>query len=119
MSVQDFKIDPDSGDMVLQEDGFFSTVEDNERVAQACKIRLRTQAGEWILDTSSGLDYLGEIFIKGPDFVLIRARVVEQLRQVPDVREVQSVELEPTASTRELAVNFVVRSSFGPAIGSV
>lgn len=119
MPFEDFKIDDTTGDITLGPNGYFLTVEGAERVAQQCEIRLRTQFGEWLLDTSSGMDWLDTVFVKNPDFVLIRARVIEQLRQVPDVQSVDSVALEPDFETRTMQIIFKVTTPYGPANGTV
>lgn len=119
MPFEDFKIDDVTGDIEFGPTGYFLTVEGAERVAQQCEMRLRTQLGEWLLDVASGMDWLDTVFIKNPNFVLIRARVIEQLRQVPDVQSVDSVTLEPDFETRTIQISFKVKTPFGPTNGSV
>ena len=51
------KIDPDSRDLVIGDDGHLMTVSDDETTAQAVRLTLQTWKGEFFLDTTHGTDY--------------------------------------------------------------
>lgn len=58
----DIKVD--DNDNIVIENGDIAIVKDAEEVEQSLKIRLKMWLGEWFLDESLGLDFLGKIFKK-------------------------------------------------------
>lgn len=113
MAFEDFYLDPATGDLALNDNGEFKAVEEIRRIGQACRIVCTTHLGEWLLDTSSGIDYINEVFIKNPDENLIRARFYQQLSRVPGVISVDSVTTTPDFSTRTLNIEFSVQTEYG------
>lgn len=55
----DIKVD--DNDNIVLENGDIAIVKDIEEIEQSLKIRLQMWLGEWFLDESLGLDFLGKI----------------------------------------------------------
>ena len=85
-------------------------------IAQRIRVRLRTQLGEYDYDLSMGVDYLGVVFRKNPDMLLIRSIVVEQILAVPGTREIISLDLIQDNLTRQLTIDFRVLAQSGAII---
>lgn len=93
-------------------DGDLVLVSGAAAVRQRVLIRLRTQLGEWALDTRLGLDYLGEIFGPQPDVGLIRSRVLALVAGTPGVLQVRFVRVEQTG--RKLTIEFIFLTEDDP-----
>lgn len=107
-TIRDLKL-TDALDVAV-EDGDLVLIEDADVVAQQLRIRLSRLVGEWYLDATSGVDYLGEVFPKGsPREAAIREAIVT----TPYVLALAKFEVTYAASTRHLAIEFEAATSFG------
>lgn len=61
------------------EDGRLAMVRDADAVAQRIKSRLSLNKGEWFLDRSAGVDYIGRSQLKPFDPTLLSAEIVAQI----------------------------------------
>jgi hypothetical protein len=95
-----------SGDLELV-NGDLVFVRGLDAVRQRVLIRLRTQRGEWAYDTTSGLDYLGEVLRKDADLALIRARILALVGSTPGVLQVRFIDVTVDNATRTLRASFV------------
>ncbi|MCK5445091.1 MAG: hypothetical protein KAI73_05660 [Rhodospirillaceae bacterium] len=118
MPFEDFKLDPLTHDISLDDEGFFVGVAGAERVAQHIKSRLLTQKGEWILDTTAGPDWLNKIFVKNPLAPEVRAEIASQIALVPDVLSIKSLFMN-VDNNRLLSVTFTVQTDQGLVSGTV
>lgn len=95
-----------SGDLELQDDDLL-LVTGSVSLAQRIRVSLDVLRGEWALDLSAGIDWLGSVLVKNPDLAFLdaifRARIVE----VPGVDRILSLELDLDES-RRLRVSFRV-----------
>ena len=73
-------------------------------ILQRVKTRLGTVLGEWMLDTSKGLDFLGWTQIKEPPVEAIEAAVAAEIAGVPGVLQVRSCEGTLSADRRTVTV---------------
>lgn len=117
MPFEDYKLDPVTFDLVLDENGNILGIEGAERVAQSVRMRLQTQRGEWFADDTVGPDWLGTILGKGPDSIDARADLAEQITAVDGVDRVTSLELTVDPGTRVLTVTFSAITDEGIEIG--
>lgn len=107
----DLAIDSDFG-LFLDETGDLAVVSGADLVAQDLRVLLSTQVGEWFMDLTMGMDYLGvdpqsePIFGKAPDLGVIRAQFAELITSVENVIRLESLDLDLDARTRLLTVTF-------------
>jgi len=109
------KIDPATNDLSIT-DGIFDLVSGAALVAQRLNWRFQTQRGEWLLDQTMGMDYLGSIMVHNPDLGIIRALFVELLTGTEGVKVIESLTLEFVRGQRWLNVSFRVRTDEGDII---
>ena len=112
MSLKDFALNPDTGDMLL-EDSSFHFVEGVQAVVQKVAMTFAMFLGEWFLDLTKGFPYREEILVKNPDLDKIRRRYEKTLTDIEEIIEVQKLELNFDRATRNLQVNFRALSSEG------
>lgn len=97
--------DPTGIDLVL--------ISNAEGVAQQIKMALLLWAGEWFLDTSVGVPYQSDIFIKNPDLSTIRSLLVATIAAVPNVIVVDYLDLSPIDNSRAMSVSWGAATDFG------
>jgi len=92
----------------------------NAVVAQAVITRLRTMLGEWYQDPTIGIDYVGQVLIKGPNLATLQRYFAAQIALVPGVASVVSVVCKLNSATRTLYVKFSAIATDGSAVqGSI
>ena len=96
-----------NNDLHLDSRGGFATCSGPELVTQRLRIRLNRLLGEWFLDTSQGIDYLGEVFVKAPDLNVIRAMFVKEITATEGVVRLLELTLEQQVD-RKLGLFFRV-----------
>ena len=97
--MKDLRLTED-GDLYVTEDG---DVQFTDSVLQAIKIRLKWFLGEWRINTTYGMPYYDEVFIKNPSTALIEDRVRTEILSVDGV---QAVEILATVDNRIVAVRY-------------
>lgn len=105
-TIIDLKID-DDGDFVV-ENGDLVIIEDQDVVAQSLRILFQTVQGEWYLDTTVGIDYLGVIFKKGVPRSAIEAHLRSKILEIEHVKNIERLTAEVDVTTRALTVTFSV-----------
>lgn len=115
----DIKLDA-NGDIVIV-DGDFVFTSGLEAVVQDIKIGLRTIRGEWFLDLEEGVPYyegetvpasealLGELFDEPKALSAFRATILARAA----VSDILSLGVAFEGATREMTVEFRVRTIFG------
>ncbi|MCK9435580.1 MAG: hypothetical protein M0Q12_00060 [Synergistaceae bacterium] len=116
-------LDPDSGDILLDEDeegnpiGGGYVYEDADTIVQMLKCRLQMFYGTWFLDTTAGVPYYEDILGKDankPDPTRINAVLVDTILDTPGVIAFSNaIEYDYNSSTRKLSFSFEVKSIFG------
>lgn len=117
MAFEDYHI-TSSGNLGIDSSGSFEGVEGSARVAQAVTIRLNTALGEWKFKTTIGVDWVGVVLVKNSDITLIRAVLVLQTQDTPDVDRVTKMDLS-ILSGRLLSVTWSALTDDGIPIGGV
>ncbi len=79
---------------------------DDDAVAQAIAIRLKTFAGEWFLDENQGLPYLTHIFGKKLNERYLRNLIVQEIKAIAGVSDVQNLIFKPQQNQRRLLISF-------------
>lgn len=85
----------------------------SEGLAQHLKIRLQFFLGEWFLDTTAGIPYFQNIFVKAPVRSEIESIFKQAILTTPAVKELLSFSLGYDEKLRELDVDFRVDTDFG------
>lgn len=80
-----------------------------DSIVQAITIRLRWFLNEFKYNTSFGVPYYEDVFVKNPNMNLIRQDLAEAIQKVTEVEEILELNLEPLNYNRELKVNFKVK----------
>lgn len=111
---RDLAYDDKTGKLVLSQRG--ATLTEHGTVTatrQAVLIRLRTNAGEYYLDKTAGLEYFGGVLRKTPNSRVIRQRIMQQIKAVNGVVSVPNCEPVIDRTTRKLTVTFTATSLTG------
>ncbi len=99
--------------------GKTATLTNEDALAQILQNKLTLWIGEWKLDTTQGIDYLGLFNQK----VFLEKRLTYMLRKVllDDTRVTQIITLDVSydRATREISASFKVKTSFGTVTGSI
>ena len=82
-------------------------------VEQRLKQTLWFFFGEWYLDTTDGVPYFEEIFVKSPSRNVVEGLIKVAILKVENVEEILSFEIEYDSATREGQIEFSVKTEFG------
>ncbi|MCK5017065.1 MAG: hypothetical protein KAS32_08330 [Candidatus Peribacteraceae bacterium] len=103
-------LDPDTNDLILADGGGVERVTDGRYTVQLVKNRLNTILGEWLLDPRIGWLNTTD-FEKNYDLFDIELRARTIITSTPNVKEVDSINLEVT--NRILYLTFTAKTTFG------
>jgi len=96
----------------------FVVINGADKVAQQIKITLLAFLGEWFLDVTFGVPYLEEILVKNPHMAAIETILRSHITDVPHVLRLESFALDWDRARRNLGVNFVAITDYGPITDS-
>lgn len=116
--AKDIKVDSQTGDLALAEDGDLAIVEGAEWVEQACRVGLQVFRGEYYLDEEEGVPMFEQVLVKNPSLAAIRQVYRSELLSVPGVRDVTSLTIAFDPPSRALSVSWVVTTDLGELAGS-
>lgn len=99
-------------DILLDKDGDLGFNENydivlNNSVSQKIRICLLWFLGEWRWDDEMGLPYFEDLFIKEPDIQYFEELITEEIFNVDEITEVESVEILVNSKTRTASIFFV------------
>lgn len=117
MTITNIALD-DSGDIAINANNTgFNWIADLDAIAQACATRLRLLRGEWLLDTTAGLDF-SRVIGPGVTDRGIESEVRRVLSEVVGVVSVIAVDVART--DRSVVVEFTAQGQLGRLItGSI
>lgn len=99
---------------LLTVNGNLALSADQTDKAQKIKTRLLLVKGEWFLNPDKGIPYFEDIFIKNPDFQVVKAHFVNTILDVPGVLSIKSIETSFNRAERTYYLeNLVVQSGVG------
>lgn len=110
-AIRDFLLDSVTGDLAVV-NGDFAVVADVDAVPQGIQIRVKMFLGEYWLDESIGVDWLGQILIKNPNPVAVRELIRLAIADTPDVVEVTGAALVMNSSDRSATITYTVRTIY-------
>ena len=106
-----------SGDITV-ENGDLALIAGVDEVAQHVELNLSLFKGEWYLNETAGIPYFEYILIKKPYRPLIEQLIRNAIRATKGIKDIISLTLDYTKSTRELTVNFKAYSDEGVVNGT-
>tara|TARA_R110002012_G_scaffold265589_2_gene449002 strand:+ start:256 stop:612 length:357 start_codon:yes stop_codon:yes gene_type:complete len=102
----------ENNDLII-ENNELVMIDGSDLVKQLLLQRLKSFRGEWFLDSSLGLPYFQDILKKETSINTVSNIFKDQILGTPGVLELEEFNLDFTESTRQLIVNFVVRTLEG------
>ncbi len=110
--MSDFKQDPVTGDLVI-ENNELVRITGAEEIVQRIIQRLRTFRGEWFLDRSVGLPYYQDILIKNPNVETVQGLFRQAILKTPGVTRLLQYSQTLDGVTRKLTINFKALGDVG------
>jgi len=115
--MESYALDSENN-IFLDTNGSIKRVSDGAETVQHVRSRLLFYLGESPLDTSQGVPYFEEIFVKPVDLPQAESLLKTIIIQTPGVQELIDFGLEFDSSTRNLSVTWEAISTFGDVIGA-
>lgn len=112
----DLALDPATNDLVFDEAGDLVLCDGVDLAAQSIRLVLLTHVGEWWADTTQGIDWAGEVFVKDPRLDIIRALIADQIESVPGVVAVGEIGIDIDAVTRAATITINATAENGELI---
>jgi hypothetical protein len=88
-------------------------VEGIDQIKQKLKIRLQFFSGEWYLDTTVGVRYMQDVFVKNPQLSKMQSIFKAVIVETTGVTALTAFSTTYNASTREFEVSFTVETIYG------
>jgi len=85
-------------------------------IDQKIRAVLQTNKGEWFLDTTQGVPYFTDIFIKNASAQVVGSAITAALKRIPEVIEVSEMSVVIDRSARTSAVSFRARTTDGTSL---
>lgn len=101
-----------NGDLVI-ENYDLVLIDSVDQIAQNLAIRLRFFLNEWFLDTTVGIPYYEDFFIKAPNRIRIESVLKEEILDTEGVNEINSFTSDFNSTLREFSVNFSATTDEG------
>lgn len=114
----DFKIDPLTGDLALDDTGDLVVLTGRDAIAQHIRVRLQFVLGEWHLDQREGIPYFEQIWVTNPDLVAIEELFRRAIAQTPGVASVRTLSLTHDTQARTLSMSVLAVTTDGEEITS-
>lgn len=112
MSTVDIALDKTTHDIIVSNNDFL-VVKDVDKVGQKLKQRLLFYQGEWFLDTTVGIPYFQEIFVKNPNIPDIESIFKVEIVETEDVNQLLAFDSTFANDVRDYNITFTVDTPFG------
>lgn len=112
----DLALDPATNDLIFDAAGDLVLCDGVDLAAQSIRLVLLTQVGEWWADTTQGIDWVGEVFVKDPRLDVIRALIADQILSVPGVVAVGEITIDIDPTTRAATITLQATAENGALI---
>ena len=100
-------------DIYFDDSGQLAFVTGKEYTAQRIRTRLQLFLGEWVFDTSQGVPWFEQVFVKPADIITIESIIKNTILETPNVISLLSYTDNLNHATREYSVNFSVDTTDG------
>lgn len=118
MRLDDDPLSPTYGDLLYDNTGPTTTLDQADSVAQKLKIKLSTFLGEWFINTANGVPYYQEIFGKVRNKQTIDLIFQQKILEEPDVVELTEFSSD-ISNGRTYTINFRVRTTLGQITNNI
>lgn len=108
----------DNNNDIILEAGQLKTVTDGAATVQLVRSRLLLYLGEYPLDITQGVDYLGTVLNQPEDLAALESAVKTTILTTPGVEQLTSFELNVDRGARTLSIDFESTTTFNQIIGS-
>lgn len=112
MSTVDIALDKTTHDIIVSNNDFL-VVKDVDKVGQKLKQRLLFYQGEWFLDTTVGIPYFQEVFVKNPNIPDIESIFKVEIVETEDVNQLLAFDSTFANDVRDYNITFTVDTPFG------
>jgi hypothetical protein len=102
-------LDPTTWDVTFPAGLLRMTQDPVEAAVQGARIKLQFWRGEWFLDTTQGVPYVQDVFVKPANFAQLEALFRRILTSVPEIDAVPVLSLMLDRETRALRVDWEIR----------
>lgn len=103
---------------IYAEDGKLRRVSTGPQVVQNVRSRLLMYFSEWFLDTTAGIPYFEEIFVKPANIANTESILKQTILQTPGFDELTDFAMDFDSSSRKFLVSFSGTTVDGDAINS-
>ena len=111
----DLFINQTTNDIELDETIDFKTIEEGPEVAQQIYVMFSMEEGEFFLSFTTGIKYRDQILVRNPNLPTIEAELKKKVIETDNVNSfIENLKLDLDPLTRELDVDFVIDTTFGP-----
>lgn len=86
---------------------------DREALRQHLEVKFQIFLGEWFLDTSVGVPYFEEVFVKRASFVVVQQVLKEVISTTNGVKSITRFEFDYDNPTRQAVLSFDVDTIYG------
>ncbi|MGE7880158.1 hypothetical protein [Peribacillus muralis] len=111
--MKSFKLD-DNGDLVL-ENGSFVMIEGDEELAQQARISIKTEKGEWFLDSEEGM-VREPLFSKFFNDAEAKDSILESVMGTSEPLNFESIIFNRDTRSRKLTVDIIMRKENGETL---
>lgn len=87
-----------------------------DEIVQNWQQRLQVWSGEWFLDTSQGVPYRQQVFVKSPNLDLIQSALVSESLKVPGIYQITNLSYQFDSTDRVLSVSMEAQSINGDPV---
>lgn len=107
----------DQNNDLIVEDGSFKLVQDGAEVVQAVRSNLLFYFGEWFLDTTYGVQYFEQVFIKPVNLANVESLLKSAILNTDGVDKLLSFAMDfNNVPDRKLSVSFEAETIYGVII---
>lgn len=107
-----------SNNLILGANGQLTTVDEGAEVVQHVRSRLLFYRGESPIDTTQGVPYFEQIFVKPTNLPLAESLLKTEILQTSGVAALTDFGLQYDSNSRELTVTFASETTFGTVVGA-
>lgn len=115
--MKDLLLDAGTHDLAVT-DLDLEVVDDTRRIRQHVRQRLQLFQGEWFLDPGAGVPWLQEVLEKGADVARVESIIKATILGTPGVEELVEFGVSFDGPTRQLQIEFRVRTTDGDMVES-
>lgn len=111
--MSDIRIDPSTGDLDLTGSKLNLTNDDTDALAQSLAIRLKYFRGEWEFNPEEGIDYYGQVYVKGQSTDIIDSIFRERILSTYGVKSLKDYSSSYDQFNRKASIRFTVERDDG------